>query len=66
MSLVLCLGSSHGFSSGNAENKLPVDFKDVLASIKVMLSSVASIIPTTVVAGSFSQIPPLFLGPFIV
>lgn len=66
MSLGSCRGSSHGFSSGNAENKLSVDFKDVLASVKVMLSSVASIIPTTVVAGFFLQIPLLFLVPFIV
>lgn len=66
MSLGLFWESSHGFPSGNDENKLSVDFKDVLASIKVMLSSVASIIPTNAVAGFFPQIPPLFLAPFIV
>lgn len=43
-----------------------MDFKDVLASIKVMPSSVASVIPATVGAEFFPQLPPLFLAPFIV
>lgn len=65
-SLCLHWGSSHGFASGNDENKLSVDFKNVLASIKVILSFVASIIPTIVGAEFFPQLPPLFLAPFIV
>lgn len=65
-SLGLFWGSSHGFPRGNDGNKLSVDLNYVLASIKVMLISVASIIPTNAVAGFFPQIPPLFLAPFIV
>lgn len=65
-SLGLFWGSSHGFPRGNDGNKLSVDLNYVLASIKVMLISVASIIPTNAVAEFFPQIPPLFLAPFIV
>lgn len=43
-----------------------MDFKDGLTSIKVMLSAVASISPTTAAAEFLPQIPPLFLAPFTV
>lgn len=42
----LCWGSSHGLANGNHVHKPSADFKEVVMTIKVMLSAVASIIPT--------------------